>query len=465
MAMKTNKLQVTRGGTRKEIAAKNRKRYVDQLAREEAEVESWFRDFDWNRSNKLEKDELMALLKHLNPRHEPTPEAIDYLITKATEISTYSMHLKGDANSGVDRGNIRMVLKQYRAHIREQEYIDAIFRKHDRDNRGKLNRKELLSLLNDAVPGSSADDEDVDFILAKCDLNKDRMIDRDELLPTLVVWRAIGVQKKTDLQKQREVVQRSAAASVLSNMLKKSPMPSPRVESTAASPAPSPRVPDGAASLALRWRAEVAKKSRRYKEQHEETARTLLQATPMRRMSAPMQWYSRDSRATPPIVDVRSLRRSLRAEARMDAGFGYDAGSEKSSNKVPESTMSQDHHLFGIEDSSSHDEGNNNEDGAGKRAESIARPRADAPHAREQPAPEAAGCGEPIAAAAPASVATPRAVDTPRSVGTPQAVDTPRSVGTPPPRQGFEMGHKLYVTVPSRASSSKHEETSVCVIL
>jgi len=293
--------------------------------------------------------------------------------------------------------------------------------------------------------GSSADDEDVDFILAKCDLNKDRMIDRDELLPTLVVWRAIGVQKKTDLQKQREVVQRSAAASVLSNMLKKSPMPSPRVESTAASPTPSPRVPDGAASLALRWRAEVAKKSRRYKEQHEETARTLLQATPMRRMSAPMQWYSRDSRATPPIVDVRSLRRSLRAEARMDAGFGYDAGSEKSSNKVPESTMSQDHHLFGIEDSSSHDEGNNNEDGAGKRAESIARPRADAPHAREQPAPEAAGCGEPIAAAAPASVATPR------------AVDTPRSVGTPPPRQGFEMGHKLYVTVPSRASSSKHE--------
>lgn len=107
-------------GSKSQLAAHNRKRYMERLAREEAEVQEWFKRFDVNRSNKLERPELEALLTFLNPRHPPTSEALDYILEKSTEISSFSMHIKGDANGAVDRASVRAALNRYRAHVREQ---------------------------------------------------------------------------------------------------------------------------------------------------------------------------------------------------------------------------------------------------------------------------------------------------------------------------------------------------------
>ncbi|KAL3900870.1 MAG: hypothetical protein SGPRY_012377, partial [Prymnesium sp.] len=111
---------VARTGSRKAVAANARREYQQKLARREEEAQGWIQRFDLNRSNKLEKEELAQLLEFLYPRYSPTSEAVDYLITKATGVSAFSMSLKGDVDGGVDRFNVRATVKEYRAHIREQ---------------------------------------------------------------------------------------------------------------------------------------------------------------------------------------------------------------------------------------------------------------------------------------------------------------------------------------------------------
>lgn len=48
----------------------------------------WFKDFDINQSGVLERDQLNALLIHLNPDCPPDDEAIDLMMQKAESIDT-----------------------------------------------------------------------------------------------------------------------------------------------------------------------------------------------------------------------------------------------------------------------------------------------------------------------------------------------------------------------------------------
>ena len=60
---------------------------LQQLAKEKSDaeqVDEWFSRFDTNQSNKLEREQVRALCKHVHPEREPTEEALDYIIKKAT---------------------------------------------------------------------------------------------------------------------------------------------------------------------------------------------------------------------------------------------------------------------------------------------------------------------------------------------------------------------------------------------
>ena len=75
-----------------------REREAERNQKIREEVEGWFTKFDTNGDGKLQRDELRALLTHLNPHRPPTDENLDFLIQKATAIVTFSMSLPGDKN-------------------------------------------------------------------------------------------------------------------------------------------------------------------------------------------------------------------------------------------------------------------------------------------------------------------------------------------------------------------------------
>ena len=89
--------------------AKNASRVARQR-QHDARVNSWMAQFDVNKSGRLERPELAALLTHIHPQKEPPQERIlDMLITQATEVRTYSMHLPGDPSGAVPFDKIMKV--------------------------------------------------------------------------------------------------------------------------------------------------------------------------------------------------------------------------------------------------------------------------------------------------------------------------------------------------------------------
>ena len=76
---------------------------------QQLQIGEWMRQFDVSQSGRLERSELSMLLAFLHPEvGHPSKEALDLLLTQATEIRTYSMHLHGDPNGSV--GSVRAPL-------------------------------------------------------------------------------------------------------------------------------------------------------------------------------------------------------------------------------------------------------------------------------------------------------------------------------------------------------------------
>ena len=80
---------VTQPRRRKAPSNKARQaRQLQRIAQQRAQAEqvsNWIRQFDVNRSGKLERDELAALLRHLHPEAgDPDPKALDLLIVQFT---------------------------------------------------------------------------------------------------------------------------------------------------------------------------------------------------------------------------------------------------------------------------------------------------------------------------------------------------------------------------------------------
>ena len=124
--------------------AKNASRVARQR-QHDARVNSWMAQFDVNGSGRLERPELAALLTHIHPQKEPPQERIlDMLITQATEVRTYSMHLPGDPSGAVPFDKIMKVVNAFTAYTLASAAFDSIGAK------GVLSLAELPSLISKA---------------------------------------------------------------------------------------------------------------------------------------------------------------------------------------------------------------------------------------------------------------------------------------------------------------------------
>lgn len=180
-----------------------------------AQLDEWFNKFDTDGDKHFDRDELAALLTHLNPGAPPSSDVIDMVMKDATGVYTVSLDgkpagrkshmydnsgqrsvMQGRANGTIHRDKLVPVVKKYSAYIREQAKIDAVFDKFDTDKSGTLEQSELLPLMKCVCPDVEPDEADVKFMLAEVDMDSNEQIDRNELLPLLAVWKELAQQKE-----------------------------------------------------------------------------------------------------------------------------------------------------------------------------------------------------------------------------------------------------------------------------
>jgi len=193
--------EISRQKKRAEALAKKRAERENQIKQQ---LTGWFELFDTDGNGVLDREELRALLTHLQPNHPPTDVALDFLIEKATAIDTYSMHIKGDRNGTISWDATKETVVRYRDYVRDQVWIDAVFTKHDIDGSGELEAPELLPLLRELAPDADVTEGDVRYVLNECDADGNGAVSREELLPMVSSWRSL-VQDKN----HREIVEKT----------------------------------------------------------------------------------------------------------------------------------------------------------------------------------------------------------------------------------------------------------------
>jgi len=90
---------------------------------------------------------------------------------------------------------VLVAVKKYKAWLKYERNLAALFEKADRDQSGKLSRDQLLYLLKNVAieRGLSVvvKGEDLDFVIERCDLVGDGEISLDEAGPAVALWTQI----------------------------------------------------------------------------------------------------------------------------------------------------------------------------------------------------------------------------------------------------------------------------------
>jgi len=153
---------------------------------------------------------------------------LDTLIERATAVESYSLSLRGSKDGTVSRLAAEKTIQRHDAYVRQKAMLDDIFTKHDADESGKLDREEVLSMMNEIMSKTAgfahivATEGDVEYLMATCDEDGDTdTVSRQELLPALALWKELAQQKDAEdkqLLRERAPSMRRMKTQTLSNM-------------------------------------------------------------------------------------------------------------------------------------------------------------------------------------------------------------------------------------------------------
>ena len=160
---------------------------------QQEQVSRWLDQFDTNHSGRLERDELSALLRHLHPEcGQPDARALDLLLMLATEIKTYSLHIKGNPNGSVGPDMLMPIVSGYATYLLASEVFEN-------GALGSVVRLcDLPGLMRDANKGVDCDKSDVDFVFDCAassiggQIDSESTVSREELqsmIPTFAAWK------------------------------------------------------------------------------------------------------------------------------------------------------------------------------------------------------------------------------------------------------------------------------------
>ena len=163
----------------------------------------WLRQFDVNRSGRLERDELAALLQHVHPEAgTPKAEALDLLIMRATELRTYTITMPGDPHGAVRGEMLTAVVSGYSLYLLANDALD----RHSASG-GVVALADLPGLMRDANEGLECEASDVDFVV-NCmgssinGIDSASHVSRDDLLEAMSAWRIDKIAETADADRE-----------------------------------------------------------------------------------------------------------------------------------------------------------------------------------------------------------------------------------------------------------------------
>jgi hypothetical protein len=139
------------------------RRMVQQRARA-AQVATWIEQFGNPGHGRLEREELSQLLQHLVPEMGvPRAHVLDQLLIHATEVKTYSLHIRGDPYGSVRAELIMLTVSAYTTYC-------AVASAFDRraGESGMVSLRDLPALLREANKGMPCDTRDFDYVMDCC---------------------------------------------------------------------------------------------------------------------------------------------------------------------------------------------------------------------------------------------------------------------------------------------------------
>jgi len=173
------------------------------------------RFFESQPKGELSREKMRELLVAVNGT-EPTEKAMDLVMDRAYAIdlndvsegdlsipydaATKSVHTNGKADPrGIRRGSVAVAVKKYAYYAKESSYVDNIFAKFGGSDADELtpddvkNMCEAMSAMDakDSAPTPPVSDEDIAFVMERCDRTGSGKISREELIPALTLWKEI----------------------------------------------------------------------------------------------------------------------------------------------------------------------------------------------------------------------------------------------------------------------------------
>jgi len=192
--MKEAKLAASREAVA--IQAELRRRREEAKAQELAQMDELFKKYDEDSCGLLERHELEKLLTELMGK-EPPSRVVDDVMKRA-ELRDDDGDGVADT-TGIPRAGLVSALAVYKDYLEEQEFIDDIFRKFDKNANDvlEIGNDELRELMNEMkpFPDVMVEPGDVSWVLEEADFNKNGVIDRPELLAALAAWRHLSKHK------------------------------------------------------------------------------------------------------------------------------------------------------------------------------------------------------------------------------------------------------------------------------
>ena len=189
---------------RKAKQERQRRERDEKLVKERKQVEGWFKMFDIDNSNSLDKYELAKLFRHIEPACEVDDTIGEFLLQRAFKDLD---HPQGE-DLQVSPENVARVVSKYRHYLKQKVYLDELFEKYDKDKSGFLTADELELLMKDKARGAAGmsmevevTEEDVQYVLDSCGDSNVSGIPRLHLLSAVGEWHEIATVKREQKKK------------------------------------------------------------------------------------------------------------------------------------------------------------------------------------------------------------------------------------------------------------------------
>ena len=124
------------------------------------------------------KTQLRNVLIDIDPDREPEMKVIEFI-----------MHRLHDENGEVQANKIGIVIVKYRKYMKQKDRYDSLTKKFDTNDSGKLDKAQLLAMLQEVARGRvSVDEDDVNRVMEAADQDKSGDIDANEMKVAVAEW-------------------------------------------------------------------------------------------------------------------------------------------------------------------------------------------------------------------------------------------------------------------------------------